>query len=59
MEIYFADNCGDTYRDSDKLGSAELHDYDVKKSGASIMDAPLFSCMAGVSGAKLLTTLFS
>jgi hypothetical protein len=25
VEICFADACGDTYRDSNKLGSAELH----------------------------------
>ena len=25
VEIYFADNCGDTYRDSNKPRSAELH----------------------------------
>ena len=29
VEIYFADTRGDTYRDSNKPRSAELHDDDV------------------------------
>ena len=29
VEIYFADARGNTYRDSNKLRSAELHDDDV------------------------------
>jgi hypothetical protein len=32
VEVYFADARGDTYRDSNKPRSAELHDDDVTKN---------------------------
>ncbi len=59
MEIYFADACGDTYRDSNKPRSAELHDDDVKVNIKKEEKQALMTCFSCCTpaGARTLDTL--